>query len=124
MGKMLEECSMEFELNLIFDKLTREEHLDQIINLMDVEEETEHHITIYELKYNSSFELDCKRYMYAYLKCTNSRQAINLYDSLLDEEKLVLINVIKIDHPHLAELIDIHEEILFHTSDAISNILQ
>lgn len=124
MGKMLEELSSDLELNLAFNKFTREEYLEHIILLNDNGEEIDHLITIYELKYQSSFDIDCKRYMYSYLKCTNERQAINLYDSLLDEEKLVLIEVIKIDHPHLIELIDIHEEILFHMYDVSSNIIQ
>ena len=54
----------------------------------------------------------------------NERQAINLYDSLLDSEKEVFIEVIKIDHLHLVELVDIHEEILFHMADVFSKIIQ
>ena len=65
---MLEELSSDLELNLAFDKFTREEYLEHIILLNDNGEEIDHLITIYELKYQSSFDIDfCK-----------SREDINL----------------------------------------------
>lgn len=124
MGKMLEQSFSNIELNLMFDIATKEEHIESIINLRDIGDNIDDQIAIYEAKYKSSFDLDSKRYMYAYLKHVNERQAINLYDSLLDSEKEVFIEVIKIDHLHLVELVDIHEEILFHTIDVFSKIIQ
>ena len=124
MGKMLDQSFSDIELNLMFDIATKEEHIESIINLRDIGDNIDDQIAIYEAKYKSSFELDSKRYMYAYLKHINDRQAINLYDSLLDSEKEVFIEVIKIDHLHLVELVDIHEEILFHMADVFSKIIQ
>ena len=124
MGKMLDQSFSNIELNLMFDIATKEEHIESIINLRDIGDNIDDQIAIYESKYKSSFDLDSKRYMYAYLKHVNERQAINLYDSLLDSEKEVFIEVIKIDHLHLVELVDIHEEILFHTADVFSKIIQ
>lgn len=124
MGKMLDQSFSDIELNLMFDIATKEEHIESIINLRDIGDNIDDQIAIYEAKYKSSFDLDSKRYMYAYLKHVNERQAINLYDSLLDSEKEVFIEVIKIDHLHLVELVDIHEEILFHMADVFSKIIQ
>lgn len=124
MGKMLETSFSDIELNLMFDIATKEEHIESIINLRDIGDNIDDQIAIYEAKYKSSFDLDSMRYMYAYLKHMNERQAINLYDSLLDSEKEVFIEVIKIDHLHLVELVDIHEEILFHMADVFSKIIQ
>lgn len=124
MGKMLDQSFSDIELNLMFDIATKEEHIESIINLRDIGDNIDDQIAIYESKYKSSFDLDSKRYMYAYLKHVNERQAINLYDSLLDSEKEVFIEVIKIDHLHLVELVDIHEEILFHMADVFSKIIQ
>ena len=124
MGKMLDQSFSNIELNLMFDIATKEEHIESIINLRDIGDNIDDQIAIYESKYKSSFDLDSKRYMYAYLKHVNDRQAINLYDSLLDSEKEVFIEVIKIDHLHLVELVDIHEEILFHMADVFSKIIQ
>ena len=124
MGKMLDQSFSNIELNLMFDIATKEEHIESIINLRDIGDNIDDQIAIYESKYKSSFDLDSKRYMYAYLKHVNERQAINLYDSLLDSEKEVFIEVIKIDHLHLVELVDIHEEILFHMADVFSKIIQ
>lgn len=124
MGKMIDQSFSDIELNLMFDIATKEEHIESIINLRDIGDNIDDQIAIYEAKYKSLFDLDSKRYMYAYLKHMNERQAINLYDSLLDSEKEVFIEVIKIDHLHLVELVDIHEEILFHMTDVFSKIIQ
>ena len=114
------------EITLKFDKLSRDEHLEYIVNALydDPDGDIEHSITMYELKYNASFEIDSKRYMYSYLKCMNMVQVLNLYDSLMEEERAAVIMAIRIDHPHLHKMVIIHEEIILIEADVYTCIVQ
>lgn len=126
MGKMSYGRIENEEITLKFDKLSRDEHLEYIVNaLYDYPDgDVEHSITMYELKYDASFEIDSKRYMYRYLKCMNMVQVLNLYDSLKEDEREAVITAIRIDHPHLQQMVVIHEEIILIESDVYTCIIQ
>lgn len=63
----------------------------------------------YEAEYGVTFAHDRLRYDFAFLKHVDINQAIKLYDGLVDDKKIDLINVIQQDHIHLHKLITIHE---------------
>lgn len=74
-------------------------------------------ISDYEHRNKSKYSQDYKRYMLSYLKHVNIHQAIMLYESMDDESKLNMIHVIKIDFPHLSEIIEIYEAVCEFTEN-------
>lgn len=95
-----------------FIDYTKEQQVKYIIDLISNNEsidEIEHLTELYESTNNSIFEVDKLKYLFAFLKYTDINQAISLYDSLLDEKRGELIEVIKSEHIHLHKLVEIHK---------------
>lgn len=97
--------------------LGENEQIQYILDLITDEEENDiiHYlITKYEIIHSCSFEDHKHRYLFAYLKYITMQQALNLYDGLIDIEKEKMISVIIVDHPHLDELVNVHNYIMLN----------
>ena len=56
-----------------------------------------------------TYDYDLNRYNYLYLTHVSVQQALHLYDSLNETAQYNMISAIKLDHPHLGEMIEVHE---------------
>lgn len=95
-----------------FNACNKEQQIKFIVDMMGnngSQEDIDTLKKIYEDSYSSNFDIDKTYYYYAFLKYVDINQAINLYDSLLDDKKIDLISAIKNNHEHLYTLVDIHE---------------
>ena len=81
-------------------------------------------IELYEQLNINSYEFDKMRTNYAFAKCMNMDQAVNLYDSLTENGKSDLVEVIKFDFPHLHDLARIHDTFEFESVDVITSTVQ
>lgn len=103
------------------------EQIDYILD-MEIQYDNEnlnvYLIELYEQLNKRSYEFDKMRTNYAFAKCMNMDQAVNLYDSLTESGKYDLINVIKFDFPHLHDLARIHDTFEFESVDVITLTFQ
>lgn len=70
----------------------------------------EYLITKYSIINSRSFNMDHNRYLHDYLRNVNMHQVIHIYDNLQNKEDFIV--AIKIDHPHLKQMIDIHNQLV------------
>lgn len=91
--------------------------IKQIEYIIEAEYDDENALKVSELK-RQYFHLnkrlynhDLNRYNHFYLKGANINQCINLYDSLNESAQYDLIAAILADHPHLIEMVEIHENL-------------
>lgn len=87
---------------------------EQIEYIMEMEYDIDDNV-IMDLKrlYNHInkriYDYDLNRYNYLYLTHVSVQQALHLYDSLNETAQYNMISAIKLDHPHLGEMIEVHE---------------
>lgn len=103
------------------------EQIDYILDMeiqYDDENLNVYLIELYEQLNINSYKFDKMRTNYAFAKCMNMDQAVNLYDSLTENGKSDLIEVIKFDFPHLHDLARIHDTFEFESADVITSTVQ
>ena len=92
-----------------FNSLSWQDQVKFIIEENSNGTDTSFFIQSYETTHNTKFETDQHRYIYSFLSFINIDQALALYDNII--EKDIIIEVIKKDHPHLNDLITVHDYI-------------
>ena len=103
------------------------EQIDYILDMeiqYDDENLNVYLIELYEQLNINSYEFDKMRTNYAFAKCMNMDQAVNLYDSLTENGKSDLVEVIKFDFPQLHDLARIHDTFEFESVDVITSTVQ
>lgn len=98
-----------------FILLDRVEQVKHIIHLTNTSRDAElitTLITQYEFDNGAgAFEFDRQRQVYSFLKGVDMYQIVNLYDAMTSTAKDILIEVIKVDHVHLINIVNIHSHV-------------
>lgn len=122
-----EEVSNENSSLMQFILLSRKEQVSYIINLTNTSRDVDLincTISYYEEKYGEgSFEFDRQRSVYSFLKNLNMYEVVNLYDTMVETAKNLLIEIIKIDHVHLMQMVNIHNHVTLMNHPISSNAI-
>lgn len=110
------------DFNILIFNSEWESQIQYIIDKMNEHIEVDHFIEKYEEVHNRKFEFDYIRYMYSYLKHIMIDQALYIYDTLTEDHKCIIVEVIEQHYPHLNELIDVHKTIKLMSMDTESII--
>ena len=108
------------------DKLTTLQWKEQIQYIVKNAIENDDHVlgeylvANYSINTGRSFYYDHNRYIHDYLSNLTIYQAILLYDNIFNKDNFIA--AIKIDHPHLNQLIEIHNHLQLSIIDAESNL--
>lgn len=104
---------------------SKDEQLQIIIELICTDADTNDINTyrdFYEQNHKCSFEFEKLRYEYSFLKSINLYQAVKLYDVLVDVARNEIIDVIKVDHIHLGQLVLIHETLQVDLGEVLPSL--
>lgn len=122
-----EEVSNENSSLMQFILLSRKEQVSYIINLTNTSRDVDLincMISYYEEKNGEgSFEFDRQRSVYSFLKNLSMYEVVNLYDTMVEVAKNLLIEIIKIDHDHLMQMVNIHEHVTLMNHPTSSNVI-
>lgn len=122
-----EEVSNENSSLMQFILLSRKEQVSYIINLTNTSRDVDlinYMISYYEEKNGEgSFEFDRQRSVYSFLKNLSMYEVVNLYDTMVETAKNLLIEIIKIDHDHLMQMVNIHNHVTLMNHPISSNAI-
>lgn len=110
-----------------YQKMITLSWLEQIKYILDLEmngEEVDFLKVSYEAINKRLFSFDKSRYMYSFLAGANMVQAVSLYECFTVEDRYIFVSVIAFDHPHLHQVIKIHNYIEARDAPTATDVIQ